>query len=74
MKKTTALLIALLFFAASAQARGLSSVELGASVEFRRFELVKVLGQHFTVEMKEGAKASMNMSTDDKGRNIVIIH
>ncbi len=73
MQKTAAFLIALSLFSSVAQARGVSSVELGATVAFRHYELVKMLDRHFTVEMEEDAKPAMNMGTDDKGHRIVII-
>lgn len=65
--------LAFFLFAAPAFAGGMSSVSVGASVEFMRYEPVKMLGQVFLVEMKQDAKAATSMVTDAKGRNIMII-
>lgn len=52
---------------------GMSSAAVGASVEFRRYEIVKMLDQHFTVAMEEDAKTPFQMMTDEDGRNILLI-
>lgn len=74
MKKivSLALLFALLLLNLPADA-GTSSVSIGASVEFRRYEVVKVLDQKFTVAMEEDAKTPYQMTTDEDGRNILLI-
>lgn len=49
------LALALFLFSAPAFA-GMSSVSIGANVKFTQFELVRVLDQHFTVEMQAQAR------------------
>jgi len=74
MQKTVslALLFTLLLLNLPADA-GTSSVSIGASVEFRRYEVVKMLDQRFTIEMEEDAKTPHQMMTDEDGRNILLI-
>lgn len=65
--------LAIFLFASPAFASGLSSVSVGASVEFMRYERVKMLDQFFLVEMKDNAKAAISFVKGERGRNIMII-
>jgi len=73
MRKTIlTALFALSLLPAAANA-GMSSASIGASVEFRRYEVVKMLDQRFTVAMEEDAKTPYQMTQDEDGRNILLI-
>lgn len=61
-----------LFFLSTPASAGLSSVTIGADVKFVKFEIVKVLDQHFTVEMQ--AKAATPFETEEQiGEKTVLI-
>lgn len=70
--EVSCVLLSLFLFSTSAFA-GLSSVSIGASVQFKKYELVKVLDQHFTVEMKSGATTPFDTEEELGEKTIIIL-
>lgn len=66
------ILLSLFLFSAPALA-GLSSVSIGASVKFSQFERVKVLDQHFTVEMQAGAATPFDTEEQIGEKTVIIL-
>lgn len=62
-----------LLLAAPAGAQGLSSVTIGAQVKFTRYETVKILDRHFTVEMQAAAKNPFHVAEDGADKTVIIL-
>lgn len=59
--------------AGAAEAGGISGVQLSASVQFRHYELVKMLDGYFTLETETAAASSYHTETIDHNRIVVVL-
>lgn len=59
--------------AGAAEAGGISGVQLSASVQFRHYELVKMLDGYFTLETETAATNPYHTQTMDNDKVVVVL-